>query len=186
MLFVLRRCHLECWKGIIKWIRMSESWKFLSEFSIPSKQQISIFPSALLSGFFYHSRRVSSEISKDWMIIGMINWFIILAVSEKLSHNFLISKVILSDPLHWIILIRTSLSTRPMLHFGFMGDLYSLTMLWDLELWGTHKPSYIPWLLLKQKCLMKLHFMRSGWLAKSSCFYILPDCEVSLSEVICI
>ena len=37
----------------------------------------------------------------------MIIWLKLLTVSEKSSHNFLISKVILSDPSHWIVLTKT-------------------------------------------------------------------------------
>ena len=77
----------ECWKGIIKWTR-NESWKFLTEFLILSEQQISTFSSTLLSGIFYHFRRVNSDISKGWMIMVVINWLKLLPVSEKSFHNF--------------------------------------------------------------------------------------------------
>ena len=37
---------------------------------------------------FYHFRRVSSDISKGWMVIVNINWLKRLPISEKSFHNF--------------------------------------------------------------------------------------------------
>ena len=42
----------------------------------------------LVEWIIYHFRRVNSNNSKDWMIMVMINWLKLLAVSEKSSHTF--------------------------------------------------------------------------------------------------
>ena len=57
--------------------------------------------------------------------------------------------MILSDPSHWMMITKASLGKRPMMYFGFMGDLYSLKIWWDLKLWGNYNPSYIPWVVAR-------------------------------------
>ena len=58
----------------------------------------------LVEWIFYHFRRVDTDVSKNWMIMVMINWFKLLGPTEKTSPNFFISKVILSDLSHWVVL----------------------------------------------------------------------------------
>ena len=78
------------------------------------------------------------------MIMGMMNWLKLLAVSKKSSHLFLISKVILSDPSHWVMLTKTSLVKGLVLHFGFVGGPILIEDLVESRILGTHEPSYIP------------------------------------------
>ena len=51
----------------------------------------------------------------------VIIWLTLLGVSEKLSHNFLISEVILSDPPHWVMITRKSLGKGTIVYSRFMG-----------------------------------------------------------------
>ena len=42
----------------------------------------------LVEWIFYHFRRVDTDVSKNWMIMVMINWFKLLGPTEKTSPNF--------------------------------------------------------------------------------------------------
>ena len=57
---------------------------------------------------------------------------------------FSMSEISLSDPSHWVIIMKTSLGERPM-------DLWegplSLKIMETLKLWRTNNPSYIPTML---------------------------------------
>ena len=72
----------------------------------------------------------------------MINWLKLFPVSKSHLTNYLISKVILSDPSHWAVLTKIPLGKRPMLYFGFVGGLILIQDLMRLKFWGTYKTSY--------------------------------------------
>ena len=68
----------------------------------------------------------------------VINWLILLAVSEKLYQNSSSLKV--SDFLHWVTIKKTLLWKGPALYFGFTGDHYSFKIYGGLKLWGVYDP----------------------------------------------
>ena len=118
----------------------------------------------------------------------MINWLKLLAVLEKSSHNFFNLN---GDSVRSITLVYsnksiTSQGTNARIQiYEWVGGPILIEDLVGPRFWGTCKPSFIPYLLLKQKCLVKLSFMLDGWLPKSPCFYILPDCVFNLLDMIC-
>ena len=87
----------------------------------------------LVEWIFYHFRRVDTDVSKNWMIMVMINWFKLLGPTEKTSPNFFNLK---GDSV-WSVTLgcaaKLSLDKITKMCFGFAGDLlYSFKFWWDL------------------------------------------------------
>ena len=112
---------------VLKWnLQMNNSeWKlkvFKSIFNPIRTANLDIFFNPV-EWIIYRLRRVNSEISEDWMIMVMTNWLMLLAVSEKLSHNFFNLKGDSVWYSYWVMLTKSSLGKGPMLYFWFMGNL---------------------------------------------------------------
>ena len=75
----------------------------------------------LVKWIFYHFRRVDTDVSKNWMIMVMINWFKLLGPTEKTSPNFFNLK---GDSV-WSVTLgcgaKLSLDKVTKLCFGFVG-----------------------------------------------------------------
>ena len=90
--------------GICKCLPIGRTSKFFQfpkilKIWMSEEQKISIFPSTLLTDFFYHFRTVNSKNSENWTIMVDSLW------SPK-----------------WVMLTKTSLGKGHTLYFGFMRE----------------------------------------------------------------
>ena len=79
----------------------------------------------------------------------VLNWLILLAVSKKYLIIFSVSKVILSDPPHCVMIIRTLLGKEPTLYTRFIGGPILTQDLVGLKTLRNVQPLLIPWVIVE-------------------------------------
>ena len=159
-------------------------------FQFTYRLKIGIFDVGLTFSFqifpnwtFYYFRRVNSEISKDFKIMGVINWFMLLAVPENLSENFSNdegdsvwsltqdddNKNISGQGTYTVIWIYVG-------HI-FIGDLGKLSV--------TYYSPYILWVTVETTVSDETAF-HANWLVTKVPFHIFWGCGIIFSEMVCV